>query len=150
MQFAARFGVKFGVLLAAAAAACAAAPAGDGTGKAIARGVRVGDVVLTGLSVQPARERVRHELARPLVVRVGSQTVRYPAGRFRVVADVDDAVRGALAAEPGAAIGLRTRFNRGAIDRAIGRLARRFDRPARDATVLDLDASLRPVLGPSA
>jgi len=150
MHFAARFGVKFGVLLTAAAAACAAAPAGDGTGKSIARGVRVGDVVLTGLSVQPARERVRHELARPLVVRVGSQTVRYPAARFRVVADVDNAVREALAAEPGAAIPLRVRFNRAAIDRAIARLARRFDRPARDATVLGLDASLRPVLGPSA
>jgi lipoprotein-anchoring transpeptidase ErfK/SrfK len=150
MHLFARLGVKLIVLVFAATLAAAAAPAGDGVGKSIARGVRVGDVVLTGLSAQPARERVRTELARPLVFRVGSQTVRAPAGRFRVDADIDEAVRSALGARPGASIRLRVDVDRRAIDRTIARLARRFYRPARDATVVGLDAGLRPVFGPSA
>jgi len=150
MHLLTRFAVKFVVLVFAATLACAAAPAGDGVGKSIARGVRVGNVVLTGLTARPAREHVRRELARPLVVHVGSRTVRYSAARFRAAADVDSAVRTALTAEPGASVRLLVDFNRRAIDRAVSGLARRFDRPARDATVTGLDASLRPVLGPSA
>jgi lipoprotein-anchoring transpeptidase ErfK/SrfK len=146
----ARLGVKFVVLVFAAAIACAAAPAGDRAGKPIARGVRVGDVVLGGLSSQPARERVRRDLTKPLFFRVGAQTVRVPAGRFQLDADVDRAVRTALGAQPGASIRLRVQLDRHAVDRTVATLARRFYRPARDATVSGLDASLRPVFGPSA
>ena len=96
MKFAARVVVKFGVLLTAAAVACAAAPAGDSLGTAIARGVHVGNVVLTGLTVQPAREQVRAALAQPVVFHIRGQTVAAPAERFRVRADVDGAVRAAL------------------------------------------------------
>jgi hypothetical protein len=150
MHLLARLGVKSVALVFAATLAAAAAPAGDGVGKSIARGVRVGDVVLTGLSAQPARERVRQELTRPLVFRVGSQTVRVASGRFRIDADVDAAVRSALAARPGDLIRLRMDVDRAAIDRTVARLARRFYRPARDATVVGLDSGLRPVFGPSA
>ena len=150
MNLIARLVVKLGVLVTAATIACAAAPAGDGTATPIARGVRVGDVVLTGLSAQPAREHLRRELARPLVFRVGAQRAVAPAGRFVVAADIDGAVRKALAAQPGKALRLRVKVDRKAIDRTLARLARRFDRPATDATVVGLDASLLPLFGPSA
>jgi len=150
MHLLARLAVKFVVLVFAAAIAAAAAPGGGGNGKSIARGVRVGDVVLTGLSAQPARERLRRELTQPLVFQLGSQTVRAPAARFRLVADVDGAVRSALGAQPGDSIRLRVEADRAAIDRTLARLAQRFYRPARDATVVGLDATLRPVFGPSA
>ena len=150
MHLLARLGVKSVVLIFAATLACAAAPAGDGIGTSIARGVRVGDVVLTGLTVQPARERLRHELTRPLVFRAGAAAVTVPSGRYRVAADVDGAVREALAARPGASLPLSVDVDRAAIDRTTARLARRFYRPPRDATVLGLDERLRPVFGPSA
>jgi lipoprotein-anchoring transpeptidase ErfK/SrfK len=150
MHLIARLVVKLGVLVTAAAIACAAAPAGDGPATPIARGVRVGNVVLTGLSAQPAREQLRRELARPLVFRVGAQRAFAPAGRFVIAADIDGAVRKALAARPGKALRIRVKVNRKAIDRTLARLARRFDRPPTDATVVGLDASLLPVFGPSA
>ncbi|HEV8248372.1 MAG TPA: L,D-transpeptidase family protein [Gaiellaceae bacterium] len=149
MHVVARLLVKFGVLVAAAAIACAAAPAGDGIGTAIARGVHVGDVVLTGLTVQPAEEQIRHALARPVVFRIRSQTVAVPAARFRARADVDGAVRVALRARPGKSIPLLIHADRAAIDRTVSRLARRFYVPPRDASVVGLDASLRPLFGPS-
>src|SRR5918994_3386707 len=99
--------VRVGVVLFAATVACAAAPAADSPGVPIARGVRVGDVVLTGLTTQPARERVRRHLAQPLRFAVGNDTWKVPARRFGVTADVDSAVRAALGARPGTAIRLR-------------------------------------------
>ena len=150
MHLLARLVVKFAVLLTAAAIACAAAPAGDGNGTAIARGVHVGDVVLTGLTDQPAEEQIRAALAEPLVFRVRSQTVVVPTARFRVRADVDSATRAAVRARPGKSIPLRVRVDRAAIDRTVSRLAQRFYTPARDASVVGLDAGLRPLFGPSA
>jgi lipoprotein-anchoring transpeptidase ErfK/SrfK len=149
MHLLTRFAVKFVVLMFAAALACAAAPAGDGVGQSIARGVHVGDVVLTGLTVQPAREQIRAALAHPVVFHVRGQTIAAPAARFRVRADLDGAVRAALRAEPGTSIPLRVRADRAAIDRTVARLAQRFYTAPRDASVTGLDASLRPVFGPS-
>jgi hypothetical protein len=142
--------IRLGVVLFAATVACAAAPAADSPGTPIARGVRVGDVVLTGLTTQPARERVRRYLAQPLRFRVGGDTWTVPAGRFRVTADVDTAVRTALAARPGTAVPLPVGARSKAIERTVGELARRYDRPARDARLAGLDAKLRPVFEPPA
>ena len=133
----------------AAAVACAAAPAGDSLGTQIARGVRVGDVVLTGLTVQPAEEQLRASLSEPIVFRVRGQRVVAPARRFLDGADVHAAVSAALRAEPGASIPLRVRADRAAIDRTLARLAKRFYVEPRDASVTGLDASLTPVLGPA-
>jgi lipoprotein-anchoring transpeptidase ErfK/SrfK len=149
MHVVARLVVKFGVLLSAAAIACAAAPAGDGIGTAIARGVHVGDVVLTGLTVQPAAEQIRRALTQPLVFHVRSQRVVVPSERFRVQAGVDRAVGAALRARPGESIPLRIRVDRTAVDRTVSRLAARFYVPPRDASVVGLDSSLRPVFGPA-
>ena len=150
MRFVKKAVVRLGVVLVAATIACAAAPAADGPGSPIARGVRVGDLVLTGLTTQPAEERLRRQLAQPLVFAVGGKTFEVPARRFRVEADVDAAVRAARDAAPGAAIPLRMRASGVAIDATVRRLAKRFDRPAVDARVLGLDAGLRPIFGPPA
>ena len=141
--------VRLAVLLFTAVVACAAAPVGDGTGSRIARGVRVGDVVLTGMTVQPAREHLRRELARSIVLGTGPKSARVPAARFGS-ADVDGAVRAALWARPGAAIPLRVQLEQKAVRRTVAALARRYARPARDATLIGLDATLRPVFGPAA
>jgi hypothetical protein len=148
MRFVRKTLVRLGVVLFAATVACAAAPAADGPGMPIARGVRVGDVVLTGLTTQPARERVRRHLGQPLSFAVDGDTWTVPAGRFRVRADVDAAVRAALGARPGTAIPLPIRARSKAIERTVSELAKRYDRPARDARVVGLDAKLRPVLAP--
>jgi hypothetical protein len=136
---------RMAVLFVAAGVGVAAAPAADSPGVPIARGVRVGDVVLTGLTTQPARERIRHELAQPLRFAVGSDTWTVPVGRFRVKADVDRAVRAALGAPPGAAIPFPITARWSQIKRTVAELAERYDRPALDARVTGLDAKLRPV-----
>jgi lipoprotein-anchoring transpeptidase ErfK/SrfK len=148
MRFVRKTLVRFGVVLFAATVACAAAPAADGPGMPIARGVRVGDVVLTGLTTQPARERVRRQLAQPLRFAVRGDSWTVPARRFRVTADVDTAVRSALGARPGTAIPLPVGAKSEAIVRTVTELARRYDRPARGARLKGLDAKLRPVFGP--
>ena len=136
---------RLAVLLVVAGISVAAAPAADGPGRQIARGVRVGDVVLTGLTTQPALERVRGQLAQPLRFSVGERGWQMPAARFGVSADVDGAVRAALGARPGTAIPLRIRPSWEAIERTVAELAARYDRPARDAELTGLDAQLRPV-----
>jgi lipoprotein-anchoring transpeptidase ErfK/SrfK len=148
MRFVRKTLIRLGVVLFAATVASAAAPAADSPGMPIARGVRVGDVVLTGLTTQPARERVRRHLAQPLRFAIGGGTWTVPAGRFRVTADVDTAVRAALGARPGTAIPLPIRARSKAIERTITELAERYDRPAREARVVGLDAKLRPVFEP--
>ena len=145
MRFVRKGLIRLAVVLFAATVACAAAPAADGPGMPIARGVRVGDVVLTGLTTQPARERVRSHLAQPLRFAVGRDTWTVPARRFRVTADVDAAVRAALRARPGTAIPLSVGASSKAIERTVAELAKRYDRPARDAHLAGLDAKLRPV-----
>jgi hypothetical protein len=140
--------VRLGVVLFAATVACAAAPAADSPGMPIARGVRVGDVVLTGLTTQPARELLRGQLAQPLRFAAGGDTWTVPASRFRVTADVDTAVRAALGARPGTAVRLRIGADSEAIVSTVAELARRFDRAPRGARLAGLDAKLRPVFGP--
>lgn len=138
--------VRLAAVLLAALVACAAAPAADSPGARIARGVRVGDVVLTGLTAQPARERLRRELARPLEFTVGARSWQIPASRFDVSADVDAAVRTALSARPGGAIRPGVTMDGKAVRGYVDWLARRFAVPPRDAYVIRLDAKLNPVL----
>ena len=87
VRFVRKTSIRIAVVLFAATVACAAAPAADSPGVPIARGVRVGDVVLTGLTTQPARERVRRHLAQPLHFAVGGDTWKVPVRRFGVTAD---------------------------------------------------------------
>ena len=147
MRFVKKGLVRLGAVLFTAAIAFTAAPATGGPGSPIARGVRIGDVVLTGLTTQPAEELVRRELARPLRFVAGSQQLIVPAAAFRVQADVDAAVRAALYAEPGAEIPLRARASGVAIEATVRQLAKRFNRRPTDARVVGLDAKLRPVFG---
>jgi hypothetical protein len=140
--------VRLAVLLLVAAVACAAAPAGDLPGSRIARGVRAGDVVLTGLTAQPARVRLRQEVALPLRLTAGAESWTVPSARFVVAADIDAVVREALVARPGKAIALPIRLDRAAIRAYVARLARRYARPARDAELVGLDAGLRPLFAP--
>ncbi|MEX2211977.1 MAG: L,D-transpeptidase family protein [Gaiellaceae bacterium] len=137
--------VRLAVVLFAATVACAAAPAADTPGANIARGVRVGDVVLTGLTAQPARVLLRRELARPLQFALGP---RISPARFGLRADVDEAVRLALLADPGDVVPMRVRVDRSAIRDYAAGLARLYGRPAQDALVLELDKALRPVVVP--
>ncbi|MBD0337742.1 MAG: L,D-transpeptidase/peptidoglycan binding protein [Thermoleophilia bacterium] len=140
MRFVRKTLVRLGVVLFAATIACAAAPAADEAGSPIARGVRVGDVVLAGLTTQPARERLRRELARPL--RIGDVTVA--TDRFGLSVDVDAAARAALAAAAGESIPLSASVNDARIRRFVAGLAPRYFRAPVDASVTGLDARLRP------
>jgi hypothetical protein len=141
MRFVRKTLVRLGVVLFAATMACAAAPAADSPGTPIARGVRVGDVVLTGLRTQPARERLRRELAQPL--QIGNLMV--PPARFGLSVDVDSAARAALAARPGESIPLAASVDETRIRNFVAKLAPRYFHAPIDARVAGLDARLRPM-----
>lgn len=138
------------VLLVTAGFACAAAPAAGDPSAEIARGVRVGDVVLTGLSSARARAELREALARPLALTVDGRRWEVPRQRFAVEADVGRAVREALAARPGTNVELRLTIDEDRIRKYVSAIAPRHMRPPRSAAVGDLDEELRPTYTPGA
>ena len=141
---------RFAVVLVAAAFACGAAPAAGDPSAKIARGVRVGDVVLTGLTSMSAREALRDALAAPLVLTADSQARQAPRRRFLTSADIASATREALGAEPGTNVTLRVGVDEDEIRAFAAKLAPHYARKPRNAAVADLDDELRPTYTPGA
>jgi lipoprotein-anchoring transpeptidase ErfK/SrfK len=141
---------RFAVLLVAAAFACAAAPAAGDRSTSIARGVRVGDVVLTGLSSTAARIELREGFARPLELAVEGRSWRVPSSRFASAPEIDDTVREALGAAPGTNLALGMSIDEDGIREYVAGLAPRFYRAPREPRLADLDERLVPVYAPGA
>ena len=122
----------------------------------IADGVTVGGIRVGGLSADEARRKLETDLLaaleQPVVVRARKKRFRLTAERSKVTADVDAMVDEALARsrdgsivtrtwrsltgeELDAAIAPRVTYDKAAVSRLVRRVARRTERPPRDAKV---------------
>lgn len=132
----------------------------------IAEGVRAGGEPLGGLTPAQARSVIADEVVAPLRrsvrVRISGRTYRLTARRAKVTADVDRMVEEAVAASergglPGrlwrrvtggkldADIAPRVTHSARAVERFARRVAKRVDRPARDARVAPAGTGLQVV-----
>ena len=104
----------------------------------IAEGVTVGKILVGGMTPAEARNHIRTGFNTPLVVRFGATTLSVSPGKLGTTARVELAVEQARRARPNARIPLFVRIGPGRVSRYVKSLARRFDRPARDAELTGL------------
>jgi lipoprotein-anchoring transpeptidase ErfK/SrfK len=127
-------------LVAAAGLACAASPASTPT-KTVPAGVAVAGVQVAGLSAEPARARIETAFARSIRVTYKGKNIWIKPDKLGAGLSVDAAVTSALAATPQSEIALPVRYSRGKVADEVAALAKRYDRPAVDATVVGASAS---------
>ena len=134
----------------------------------IAEGVTVGGIMVGGLEREEAAAKLRRELLQPLsepvVVRARGRSYRLRSEEARVAATIEPMVDDAVAAGRSGSILERTvrnltgedvsedirprvTYSRGAVDRLVARVARKTDRPARDADVEFTASGLKRVSG---
>jgi lipoprotein-anchoring transpeptidase ErfK/SrfK len=132
----------------------------------IASGIKLGGIDIGGLTVAQARARVRSAYRRraqqPLVARFGGRRFVLVPASAHVAVDVDGGVAAALAQTRSADIFTRTwrsltggridaeldpqvSFSQAAVAAFVSRIARKLDRPARDASVSYAGGSLDAV-----
>jgi lipoprotein-anchoring transpeptidase ErfK/SrfK len=109
----------------------------------IAEGVTVGKVVVGGMTPPEARTHVRAGFNAPLAVRFGATTLNVIPQKLGATARIELAIEQARRAQPNARIPLFVKIAPGRVNRYVKTLARRFDRPARDAELIGL-RRLRP------
>jgi len=103
----------------------------------IAAGVTIaGRVLVGGLSPAVATAEVKASFARPLSVKIGTTTLRATPQQLGASAYVGDAIRRARVARPGANVPLKVAAPQARLERYVGALAKRFDRPTVDAKLL--------------
>ena len=127
-------------IVGAAGLACAAAPASTPT-RTIPAGVSVGGIAVGGLSAEPARAIVERGFDRPVRVRSSDATVSVRPEALGAGLSVDTAVGAALAATPYSEIALPVRSSQAKIAAVVASLAKRYDTPATDATVVGATTS---------
>lgn len=104
----------------------------------IAEGVTVGKVGVGGMTPAEARVHVRAAFNTPLSIRFGATTVGVLPAKLGTSARIELAVGQARRAKPNAHIPLFVKIAPGRVGRYVKTLARRFDRPARDAELTGL------------
>jgi lipoprotein-anchoring transpeptidase ErfK/SrfK len=109
----------------------------------IAEGVLIGKVDVGGMTAAEARTQVQTAFGEPLAIRFGRATLSVVPQKLGATARVRLAVDQARRAAPFARIPLFVTLGSGGVSSYVNRLARRFDRPARDAELTGL-RSLRP------
>jgi lipoprotein-anchoring transpeptidase ErfK/SrfK len=109
----------------------------------IAEGVRVGKVEVGGMTPAEARAIVQARFDDALAIRFGRTALSVSPKRLGGTARVRLAVDQARRAVPYARVPLFVTLRAGGVSRHVKALARRFDRPARDAELADL-RRLRP------
>jgi hypothetical protein len=109
----------------------------------IAEGVQIGKVDVGGMTAAEARTQVQAGFDAPLAIRFGRATLSVVPQKLGAAARVRLAVDQARRAAPFARIPLFVTLRSGGVGSYVKRLARRFDRPARDAELIGLQ-SLRP------
>ncbi len=119
---------------------------GCGGDDRVAGGVRIGTADVGGLDAETARERVRAGLAeavrRPVAVTYRSQRFVLRPDLAGVRVDAEASVKAAAARGDGGVVAPRVSYSRAKLDGFIARVARRVERPARDADVEIRDGKL--------
>jgi lipoprotein-anchoring transpeptidase ErfK/SrfK len=106
-------------------------------------GVFVGKVEVSGLTPGAATVLVRTEFDEPLVLRFGHRSILVTPPRLGATARIRLAIDQARRASPNTRVPLFVTLRPGGVSRYVKALARRFDRPARNAELAGL-RSLRP------
>jgi lipoprotein-anchoring transpeptidase ErfK/SrfK len=109
----------------------------------IAEGVSVGKTDVGGMTPAEATALVQAKFNEKLFVRFGAATVTVLPGRLGATARVRLAIDQARRAAPNTRIPLFVNLRAGGVSRFVRVLARRFDKPARDAQLTGL-RNLRP------
>jgi lipoprotein-anchoring transpeptidase ErfK/SrfK len=122
--------------VAAGAAARAQQGADSDRSAVVAKGVTAAGVTLGGLTRAEAEERLSASLDRPLALAFRGETWRFAPQTLGASADVDDAVRAALAAPEGAAVRVAIEVDQQRLRRFANRFARGFDRKATSARIV--------------
>jgi lipoprotein-anchoring transpeptidase ErfK/SrfK len=121
--------------LLAAGIACTAAPAAEQL-QLIAPGVRVLDMRVGGMMLDPARMRLQTALSRPISIVYRGEELTVSPSALGMEASVDRALRRALRARPHAKLKLDVIYSSRAIESYVDRLAHRYNRPPRPAEVI--------------
>jgi lipoprotein-anchoring transpeptidase ErfK/SrfK len=127
-------------LVLVAGLACTATPAAAPT-RVIPTGVSVGGVRVGGLSAEPARLRVQAAFARPVSIAYRGRVLQVTPRQVAAAIGVDAAVSSALAATPHSHIALPVNYSHERLDKLVGFLAHRYNRPARAARVTGASAA---------
>jgi lipoprotein-anchoring transpeptidase ErfK/SrfK len=106
-------------------------------------GVFVGKVEVGGLTPGAATVLLRTEFGEPLVLRFGHRSILVAPQRLGATARIRLAIDQARRASPNARVPLFVTLRPGGVSRYVKALARRFDRPARNAELTGL-RNLRP------
>jgi lipoprotein-anchoring transpeptidase ErfK/SrfK len=125
--------------LAAAGIACTAAPAAERL-QTIAPGVRVFQMRVGGLTLEPARSRLEAAVARPISIVYRGEVLTVSPTVFGARAGIDTALRSALSARARTRVRLRVAYSPAAIDSYVADLAHRFNRAPKPAEVVGADA----------
>jgi lipoprotein-anchoring transpeptidase ErfK/SrfK len=102
----------------------------------VAKGVTVSGAYVGGMSAAEAREVLRRHAAAPVMVAFQGEAWRYAPETLGARADVDAAVRAAVAAPARTELELGVAIDRERLDRWAKRFARRFDEQRRDAKIV--------------
>jgi lipoprotein-anchoring transpeptidase ErfK/SrfK len=124
-----------------AAGACTvgvAAPVASPPSTVIATGVSVSGIDLGGLTAEPARARLRRAAARSLTLTHGGRRWRVAPAELDATTAVDEAVARALVAPRSEQLAVGVRVPQLAVRRYVNQLARRLDRPMRNAVFTGL------------
>lgn len=127
----------------AAGAAARVQRSAEAVPRVVADGVTAAGVDLSGLTEARARKRLERFAARPLTLTFRGESWRFTPRTLGATADVDGAVRDALAAPAGSEVRLDVAVSQGRLKRWANGFARDFDRAARNAGI-ELQG-LRPV-----
>ena len=128
--------------------AAAAAPAAGRKPVVIAPSVRVGGVVVGGLTSEPARARLDRAFTNAIPIRFGKDSLAVSPAHFGTSAAVNAAVSAALQERAGGKVAVRVRLEPQSVDAYVVWLARRYRRAPVNARVSGVDPALRPVIAP--
>ena len=109
----------------------------------IAEGVSVGRIDVGGMTPEEARAIVQTKFDETLAIRFGRVTLAVAPKRLGAAARIRLAIDQARRAKPQTRIPLFVTLRAGGVSRYVKTLARRFDRPAQDAELVEL-RRLRP------
>ena len=99
-------------------------------------GIVLGGVAVGGMTTDAAAAALQAAYGRPIVLRLGHTTIRVAPGTLGMRLPVDAATQRALTVSENTILRLRAGVDRDLVRAYVARLAKRYDRPMRNARVL--------------
>ncbi|HVM56153.1 MAG TPA: L,D-transpeptidase family protein [Gaiellaceae bacterium] len=99
-------------------------------------GIVLGGVAVGGMTTDAAAEALQEAYGRPVVLRLGRTTIRVAPGALGMRLPVDSATQRAMTVSENSILRLRAGVDKDLVRAYVARLAKRYDRPVRDAGVV--------------